>query len=179
MLACAQQRESSRVPATQYCLNAGAIVEYLVNTYGNGRLIPPPSAKQDRLKYTYWLHFSEGSAMLPVVMYLLLTKGPDRAPIFIRPIVRYIFGTLLSAFVEPNMKRHAQYMESELNKTIWFAGNEFTAADVEMSFPIEAMAERGGMGAQYPKLAAYLERIHSRPAWKRALDTGGEYHLLS
>ena len=158
---------------------AGAIVEYLVNTYGNGRLIPPTSAKQDRLKYTYWLHFSDGSPMLPVVMTILLTKGPDKAPILIRPFVRYVFGTLLKAFVQPNMKRHADYMESELSKTTWFAGNEFTAADVEMSFPIEAMATRGIKPAQYPKLAAYLERIHARPAYKKALETGGEYHILS
>ncbi|KAL3155248.1 hypothetical protein ABBQ32_013179 [Trebouxia sp. C0010 RCD-2024] len=157
---------------------SGAIVDYLVSTYGSGRLIPPPSAKQDRLKYTYWLHFSEGSAMPPVLMYLVLTKVPDRAPFFIRPVVRYIFGTLLTGFVEPNLARNADYMESELRKTKWFAGDDFTAADVIMSFPVEAMAERGGMGAKHPKLAGYLERIHARPAWKRALETGGEYHLL-
>ena len=159
-------------------LNAGAIVEYLVSTYGNGRLIPPSSAKQDRLKYTYWLHFSEGSAMPPVLMYLVLTKVPERAPFLIRPVVRYIFGTLLTAFVEPNLARNADYMESELRKSKWFAGDEFTAADVLMSFPVEAMADRGGMGAKHPNLAGFLQRIHARPAWKRALETGGEYHLL-
>lgn len=157
---------------------SGAIVEYLVNEYGNGRLIPPPSAKQERLKYTYWMHFSEGSAMLPVVMYLLFTKAPDSAPFFIRPLVRYIFGTVLNSFVKPSLKKQAQYMEGELNKTQWFAGNVFTAADVEMSFPIEAMAERPGL-SQYPKLLAYLDAIHARPAYKRALESGGEYHLLS
>lgn len=153
-------------------------MEYLVNTYGNGHLIPPQSAKQDRLKYTYWLHFSEGSAMMPVVMYLILTKGPNSAPFFIRPVVKYIFGTLLTSFVEPALKRNADYMEAELRKTKWFAGEDFTAADIEMSFPVEAMAERGGMGAKHPNLAGYLERIHARAAWKRALETGGEYHLL-
>lgn len=117
--------------------------------------------------------------MPPVVLYLVLTKGPSSAPFFIRPVVRYIFGTLLSSFVEPGLKQNADYMESELRKTKWFAGNEFTAADIEMSFPVEAMAERGGMGASHPNLAGYLERIHARPAWKKALETGGEYHILS
>ena len=116
--------------------------------------------------------------MFPVVMYLVLTKGPNSAPFLIRPLVRYIFGTLLTSFVEPNLKRNADYMESELRKTKWFAGDDFTAADVEMSFPVEAMAERGGMGIKHPNLASFLERIHARPAWKRALETGGEYHLL-
>ena len=116
--------------------------------------------------------------MPPVVMYLVLTKIPERAPFLIRPVVRYIFGTLLTALVEPNLARNADYMESELRKSKWFAGDEFTAADVLMSFPVEAMADRGGMGAKHPNLAGFLERIHARPAWKRALETGGEYHLL-
>ena len=160
-------------------LHAGAIVEYLVSEYGNGRLIPPQSAKQDRLKYTYWLHFSEGSAMPLVVMMLLFTKAPNSAPFFIRPLVRYIFGTVLTSFVQPGLKRNAVYMEGELNKSQWFAGNDFTAADVEMSFPVEAMAERGINMSDFPKLAGYLGAIHARPAYKRALETGGEYHLLS
>ena len=113
-----------------------------------------------------------------VVMKLLLTVGPRRAPFFIRPLIKFVFGGLLKSFVDPGLKRNAQYFEGELNKYQWFAGNEFSAADVQMSFPVEAMAERGGL-TQYPKLESWLEAIHARPAYKRALETGGEYHLLS
>ena len=113
-----------------------------------------------------------------VVMKLLLTAAPRQAPFFLRPLIRFVFGGLLKSFVDPNLKKNLQYLEGELNKSEWFAGNEFSAADVQMSFPVEALAERSGF-KQYPKLDAYLQNIHSRPAYKRALDTGGEYHLLS
>ena len=113
-----------------------------------------------------------------IVMKLLLTVGPRRAPFLIRPLIKFVFGGLLKSFVDPGLKRNAQYFEGELNKYQWFAGNEFSAADVQMSFPVEAMAERGGL-SQYPKLEAWLQAIHVRPAYKRALETGGEYHLLS
>lgn len=157
---------------------AGAIVEYLVSTYGNGRLIPPTSAKQERLSYTYWLHFAEGSAMFYVVLTLLTTNMPKGAPFFLRPLVRLVTGGLQSSFVNPNLKRNAEYMENTLQEHQWFAGNEFTAADVIMSFPVEAMLQRGDGADKYPKLAAYVQACRARPAWKRAEERGGKLTLL-
>ena len=153
-------------------------MEYLVSTYGNGRLIPPPSAKQDRLRYTYWLHFAEGSAMMYVVLTLLTTNMPKAAPWFLRPLVKLVTGGLQSGFVNPNLKRNARYMENTLQEHQWFASNDFTAADVIMSFAVEAMLKRGDSAEKYPKLAAYVDACHARPAWQRAEERGGKLILL-
>jgi glutathione S-transferase len=157
---------------------SGAIVEYLVERYGAGRLIPPPGTPE-RLRYTYWLHYAEGSAMPPLLMKLIfdrIEKGP--MPFFIRPVARAIAGKAKSSFVEPNIARHLDYMEAELGKSEWFAGSEFSAADIQISFPLEAAVARGGLDASRPKLMAFLERIHARPAYQRAIERGGEYALL-
>ncbi len=157
---------------------SGAIVEYLVDRYGAGRLVPA-SGTPERLRYTYWLHYAEGSAMPPLLMKLIfdrIEKGP--MPFFVRPVARAIAGKAKSSFIEPNIARHLDFMEAELGKGEWFAGREFSAADIQMSFPLEAAVARGGLDASRPKLMAFLERIHARPAYKRAVERGGEYKLL-
>jgi len=157
---------------------SGAIVEYLIGKYGEGRLIPAHRTPQ-RLQYTYWLHFAEGTAMPPLLLKLVfdrIEKAP--APFFVRPIARAIANRAKSTFVQPNIDRNLDFMEAELAKNEWFAGHEFTAADVQMSFPIEAAAARGGLDSSRPRLMAFLERIHARPAYKRALEKGGRYALL-
>ncbi len=158
---------------------SGAIVEYLVDRYGNGRLIPPPGTP-DRLRYTYWLHYAEGSAMPPLLLMLVFNRVETAPmPFFVKPIARQIAGRVKSTFIEPQLKLHFDYLESELGKSTWFAGNEFTAADVQMSFPIEAADARAGLGASgRPKLAAFLQRIHARPAYQAALAKGGPYELM-
>ncbi len=156
---------------------SGAIVEYLVERYGNGRLVPPDGPL--RLRYRYWLHSAEGSMMPPLLMKLLfdrMEKGP--MPFFARPIARALAGKVKSAYIQPNIERHLDYMEAELTKTLWFAGDEFTAADIQMSFPLEAAAARGGLDARRPRLMDYLGRIHAREAYKRAIERGGEYSIL-
>jgi glutathione S-transferase len=157
---------------------SGAIVEYLVERHGNGRLVPAPGTPE-RLRYTYWLHYAEGSLMPPLLMKLVFdTIERSRMPFFAKPIAKAIARRTKSTYVEPNIKQHLDYLEGELGKHEWFAGDEFTAADVQMNFPLEAAAARGGLGADYPKLTAFLDRIHARPAYKRALEAGGEYALL-
>ena len=153
---------------------SGAIAEYLIDTYGEGRLIPPPKTPE-RLRYTYWLHYAEGSAMPPLLLKLLFTLMPKRAPALLRPLVRKVSNQALTTLVNPQLKQHMAYWEGELGKTEWFAGNEFTAADIQMSFPLEAAAARGGLEQGHPKAMAFLERIHARPAYKRALEKGGPY----
>src|SRR6476620_4898358 len=153
---------------------SGAIIDYLVSTYGNGRLVPPPNTP-DRLRYTYWLHYAECSAMQPLLLNLLFTLMPKRAPALLRPLVRKVSNTALTTLVNPQLKQHMDYWEGELGKSEWFAGNEFTGVAVEISYPLEAAAARGGLEQGHPKSIAFLDRIHARPAYARALEKGGPY----
>ena len=157
---------------------SGAIVEYLVGRYGNGRLVPAADTPE-KLRYTYWLHYAEGSMMPPLLLKLIFDRL-ERAPMpfFAKPIARAIAQKTKASFIEPNINRHLDYMEAELGKAAWFAGETFTAADIQMSFPLEAATVRGGLNLSRPKLMTFLDRIHSRPAYKKAIERGGEYQLL-
>ncbi|HVO07092.1 MAG TPA: glutathione S-transferase, partial [Burkholderiaceae bacterium] len=121
----------------------GAIVEYLVDKAG-GRLKPAHGTPQQR-RYTYWLHFAEGSAMSPLLLSLILGRIRKAGPFFVRPVTRKIADTVMASFVAPNIQRQLAYMESELATRAWFAGEEFSAADVMMSFPLEVAVVRGGL----------------------------------
>jgi glutathione S-transferase len=157
---------------------SGAIVEYLVETYGAGSGLRPSAGSPERLRYTYWLHYAEGSAMPPLLLSLIFRKMPDAPmPFFVRPVVRGIAAKVQSGFVQPELERHLDYMEAELGDSDWFAGSEFSAADIQMSFPLEAAAAAGLLGEARPRLAAFVERIASRPAYQRALKKGGTYTL--
>ena len=163
------------VDGTVTVAESGAIIEYLVDKYSGGRLIPPVGSAQ-RLRYTYWLHYAEGSAMPPLLMKLIFDRvAANPAPWPISAIARRIAATVQNSFIGPNLKRHLDYMEAELGTHTWFAGEQFTAADVQMSFPVEAAALRAGLNSSRPKLMAFLERIHARDAYKRALQRGGPY----
>ena len=154
---------------------SGAIVEYLVERYGNGRLAPAIGTPQ-RLQWRYWLHFAEGSAMLPLLMKLVFDRiVASPMPFFAKPIARGIAAKVMESYIGPNLMRNLDFMESELTRSPWFAGNEFSAADIQMSFPIEASAKRAGLDASRPKLMAWLAAIHARPAYQRALERGGPY----
>ena len=156
---------------------SGAIMEYVLEKYGRGRLVPKP-ASPEKLRYTFWMHFAEGSAMPPLVMKLVLGRMAKGVPFLIRPIARAIVGRVQEGFVQPNISRQLDYMEAELNRSTWFAGNEFTAADIQMSFPVEAATARAGLDASRPKLMEFLHRIQAREAYRAALERGGEYRLL-
>lgn len=155
---------------------SGAILDYIIGTYGNGRLIPQADTPE-RLRYTYWLHYAEGSAMTPLLLKLLFTLMPKRAPALLRPLVRKVSNQALSTLVNPQLKQHMAYWEGELGKSEWFAGSEFSGADIQMSFPLEAAAARGGLEDGHPRCVAFLERIHARPAYARALEKGGPYEV--
>jgi glutathione S-transferase len=105
-----------------------------------------------------------------------IEKAP--MPFFVRPIARAIAGRAKASLIEPQIARQLSYLEAELGRSTWFAGNEFTAADIQMSFPLEAAAARAGLDASRPRLMSFLERIHARPAYQRALERGGTYELL-
>jgi|SRR5580704_14598889 glutathione S-transferase len=154
---------------------SGAIVEYLLERYGNGRLIPPPRSPE-RLRYTYWLHFAEGSAMTPLLLKLVFARiEAAPMPFFAKPVARALVDKVQSTYIDPNLARHLDFMEAQLALDGWFAGAEFSAADIQMSFPVELSRARGGLDEKHPRLLQFLERIHARPAYQRALAAGGTY----
>ena len=158
---------------------SGAIIEYLLERHGKGRL-EPAKGTPERLRFTYWLHFAEGSAMSPLLMKLVFDRiETSPMPFFAKPIARGISRKVKTAMIEPNLKRHLDHMERELTKSEWFAGDEFSAADIQMSFPVEASALRAGLDSSRPKLMTFLKKIHARPAFRRALERGGPYSFAN
>ncbi len=153
----------------------GAIVEYLIERHAGGRLAPA-AGTPDHLRYRYWLHFAEGSAMPPLLFKLVCDRvAQSPMPFFVKPIARAISTKVLDMMVWPNLKRQLDFMEAELGKSRWFAGDTLSAADIMMSFPLEAAAQRAGLDASRPRLMDFLKRIHGRPAYKNALERGGPY----
>jgi glutathione S-transferase len=156
----------------------GAIIEYLVDRYGNGRLVPA-AGSPEKLRYTYWLHYAEGSLMPPLLLRLVFSRlASAPMPFFARPIARRIAAKVRSSFIDPQLRLHFDFVENELGRSTWFAGEMFTAADVQLSFPIEAAAARGVVDSTRPRLTSFLARIHERPAYRRALERGGAYAIL-
>ena len=156
----------------------GLITEYLCDRYGEGRLAPAKSAGLDspeRLRWLYWLHYAEGSAMPPLLRPLVFGSLPKRAPGLMKPLVGAVSAKVQKEFVGPQVRLHTDYWESSLGESGWFAGPDFSAADVMMSFPVEAGAARVGYGTERPNLTAWLKRIHERPAYQAALQRGGPY----
>jgi glutathione S-transferase len=156
---------------------SGAITEYLIERYGAGRLRPPPGSAA-HARYRYWLHYAEGSAMPPLLLKLVFLRIPRApAPWYARPIIRGLAGSVQARFVDPELRGHARYWEDALAAHPWFAGEEFSAADIQMSFPMEVIAARlpEALGE---RSRAFLERIHARPAYQRALKAGGEFGIV-
>lgn len=161
---------------------SGAIIEYLLdahaNSHGNARLRPAPGTPERR-QFNYWLHFAEGSAMPYLVMKLVFDQVRNApVPFFIKPIVKGIADKVTQSFLMPNITQQLAFIESTLARQPWFAGAEFTAADVQMSYPLEAASERVGLSSSHPQVVAWLKRIHERPAYQRALAQGGPYKAV-
>ena len=157
---------------------SGAILEYLVDRYGNGRL-KPAAVSAEALDYRYFMHYAEGSAMPPLLMKLVFDKVASAPmPFFVKPIAKGIADKVKAGFITPQIKNHLDFLEAQLAQRPWFAGAEFTAADIQMSFPLEAASARGGLAADRPHLMSFLKRIHAREAYQRALQRGGPYALM-
>ena len=156
---------------------SGAIIQYVLERYGNGRL-EPAIGTPGRVRYLYWLHYTEGTAM-PLLLLHVIFDQIEKAKVvfFVRPVTRAIAGRLKQMLVEPQLKRNFDLMEAELGKSDWFAGPEFTAADVQISFALEAAASRSGLDRRWPRLMGWLDRVHARPAYVRAVERGGPYTL--
>lgn len=152
----------------------GAIIEYLLEAHPGSGLRPAPNTPAGR-RFTYWLHYAEGSAMTPLLLKLIFTQIPKRVPFLARPVARGIARGMNERMIDPQLAAHTAYWEAELAQSEWFAGDAFSAADIMMSFPVEAAGSRAGYGPDKPRLKAFLERIHARPAYQRALERGGPY----
>jgi glutathione S-transferase len=152
---------------------SGAIIEYLVERYGQGKL-SPLQGTPEYLRYRYWLHYAEGSLMPPLLLNLTFSELVKRSIFLVRPIVWIISQSIKSSYITPQITLHLNYLESELTGSDWFVGSDFTAADIQMSFPLEAAVERASLDASRPKLIDFLQRIQARPAYQRALERGSE-----
>ena len=154
----------------------GAMIDYLIDQHGNGRLRPAPgTAEYDR--YRYWLHYAEGSAFPPLLLKLILSRmASAKMPFFAKPVAKKIVQGALDGFVDPQLKLHFDYIESELGKSEWFAGDAFSGADIIMSFPLEAFVSRSGRAPR--NIKGFLSRIHARPAYQTALQRGGPYDIV-
>ncbi len=161
---------------------SGAIVEYLLDAHGANQALPlrPLPGTEARRRFTYWLHFAEGSVMPQLLLKLVFDKlRTAPVPFFVKPVVKGMAAKVTKIFITPNIERQLAFMEAELSGRDWFAGDSFSAADIQMSFPLEAAQARGGLDARFPRLLAWLARIHARPAYRRALEVGGPYSVLS
>lgn len=156
---------------------SGAIIDYLIDAYDTpGGLRPPPGAPAHRA-YRYWLHYAEGSAMPLLVMSLVFTRlARPPVPTLMRPFGRLLGNGVKAQYLEPQLREHLDYWEKTLSASTWFAGETFTAADIQMSFPLLARESRGGLGDR-PHLVACLARMRERPAYRRAVEKGGEFTL--
>ncbi len=151
---------------------SGAILEYLVERFDHEGAFAPRD-EEERLRYRYWMHYAEGSAMPPLLMTLVFTRLKQAPmPFFVRPIARRVADGALRGYIAPQVRLHMDYVERELARSTWLCGTRITAADIQMSFPLEAATARGGAQGR-PNIEAFLERIRARPAYQRALAQAG------
>ena len=140
---------------------SGAITEYLCERHGGGHLVPERGS-DDHISHLEWLHFAEGSAMTPILLRIYTARlGEAAAPIEPR--------------IAQQLDAHFAYMESRVGTNGHFIGSDLSAADIMLSFPAE-IAIMQGMAPRYPKLAAFVNACHDRPAWRRAREKGGAYY---
>ena len=160
---------------------SGAIIEYLVDMYGHidpALKLAPERGTPAYLRYRYWLHYAEGSLMPPLLLKLVFDRIEETPmPFFVKPVAQAICTKVKSNFITPQIATHLDFLEAELGRNLWFVDETFSAADVQLSFPLEAAAARGGLNASRPLLMAFLARIHARSAYQRALERGGEFSL--
>lgn len=149
---------------------SGAIIEYIIHKYGNGKW--KPTTDDGNVANLYYLHMAEGSLMPILVQKLVFRIIPQKAPFFLRPILNAVFSKIDSRFLQPDVEKFSQLIESHLSTREYFSGEELTAADFAMSFPLESMVAEKLAGVHTTE---YVLRIQSRPAYKRALAKGGDY----
>lgn len=153
---------------------SAVIVEYLARTYGNGSWAPLPD-DPTYWDFNYWMHYAEGSLMPPLLLKLVFDKVRTASPLLVRPVAAGISGQVGRTFINPQIRTHFEFVDGHLAEHEWFAGDSITAADIQMSFPLEAAVARGTIGDDCPHVVDYVRRVQDRPAYRRALEAGGDY----
>lgn len=155
-----EDADESGAAGNRVVAETGAIVSYLVDK-ADGRF-GPPAKRDDALQWRFWLHYAEGSMMPPLLVLLVLGRIP-------------LMGKRAAKRIRPMVDVHLDFVERTLAAQPWFAGDDITAADIMMSFPLEAARSRAGLDASRPHTIAWLEKVQARPAYQRALAAGGPY----
>jgi glutathione S-transferase len=158
---------------------SGAIIEYLVEKYGHlgqgdAAQLAPAAGTPEHRQCRYWMHYAEGSLMNWLVMKLVFVTIPRRPmPFFAKPIARAICSSVQEQLVDPNLLAATSFIEHHLGSHRWFAGEDLTMADFQMSFAVEALLSRANGTAPHPRLDDWLARARARPAYQRAEAKGG------
>ncbi len=156
---------------------SGAIIEYLLTYYAQGRLQPSAEDQDAWMDYRYWLHYAEASLMPLLLMQLVFSRvETSPMPFFVKPVAKGISSKVKDSFVKPNLERHLDFIEQQLQGKTWFLGKELTAADVQMSFPMLALAKSVKL-TNYPNIQAYNQRLKAEPAWQRVVAKVGALEL--
>ena len=155
---------------------SGAIIEYLVERYDGAGRFKPKAGTQAALDYRYWLHYAEGSLMTPLILALVFSRLPRQPmPFFVKPVVKGLCAKVMANYVRPQLQTHFRFVEQQLAKSDWFAGDAFSAADVQMSYPLMAAVERSGL--ELPRVRDFVARVKARPAWQLAEAAHGPFEL--
>ncbi|MFT2098178.1 glutathione S-transferase [Marinomonas sp. 2405UD66-6] len=156
---------------------SGAIIEYLLDRYDTEKRLRPTEG-QALLDYRYWLHFAEGSLMPLLVMKLVMMKVPQNPmPFFIKPIAKMITGKVQEKFINPRIEPQMSFIEETLNQQTWFAGDKLTAADIQMSFPLQAASTRMNL-TKFPNISRFLKQVEKEPSYQKAIKKGGVFTTL-
>lgn len=148
---------------------SAVILEYLQQTYDKENKFKPKDSK-DLIQYNYWMHYAEGSLMPLLVMTLVLSFVPPKVPFMVRPLAHKIINGVKDGFIQPRLTDHIEFLEQHLAQHEYFV-DEFTFADIQMSFPLVAIQER--MKGKYPNIQTYVQRIQQRPAFQKAKAQSG------
>jgi glutathione S-transferase len=149
-------------------IESGAIIDELITRYGADSGLRPAEGTPDHLRYSTFLHFAEGSQMPPLLLRLVFSRIVEMSPALLRPLTKAIAAPVNKGFIAPNIKSQLDFLNGELSARPWFAGDAFSGADIQMSFPMEMAQQRGGLDQRWPKLVGFLDAIRARPAYVRA-----------
>lgn len=163
------------VDGTITMAESGAIIDYLAQRYGREALLPAPETPAYR-EYVYWLHYAEGSLMPPLLVRFIFDQiQAAPMPFFVRFIVNRLVAQVNRRFLDNQLHSHLNFVADHLACHEWFAGSAFSAADIQMSFPLEVAMTRAGAADSFPRLKAYVDGLQARPAYRKALAAGGPY----
>jgi len=178
--------KSLHIIGTSPCITDGelvlpetnAILDHIMDKYVDNQLRPTAESAQ-RVRYLYWFHAAQGSFMPLLLDALIFKRMVSKSPFFLKPIMKFVVGKVEQAYLKPRLTNMLSHIESELSKSTWFSGNQFTAADIVMGYCMDVAAVRVGMDDKYPYAQSFLKRMRERPAFKQAMKKNGDFKPFS